>query len=106
MSQSVVSVRLNGHAYQMGCDEGQEQHIEMLGREVDAVLQQLIGSVGQIGEARLLAMACLILADLAHSSGQPMPSGGLDETQMEEFAMRLETAAKTINQLASSLPKA
>ena len=106
MSQSVVSVRLNGHAYQMGCDEGQEQHIEMLGREVDAVLQQLIGSVGQIGEARLLAMACLILAVLAHSSGQPMPSGGLDETQMEEFAMRLETAAKTINQLASSLPKA
>ena len=49
MSQAIVTVRLNGHAYQMGCDEGQEQHIEMLGREVDAVLQQLIGSVGQIG---------------------------------------------------------
>ena len=106
MSQAIVTVRLNGHAYQMGCDEGQEQHIEMLGREVDAVLQQLIGSVGQIGEARLLAMACLILADLAHSSGQPMPTGGLDEAQLEALALRLETAAKTVNQLASSLPKA
>ena len=106
MTQAVVTVRLNGHAYQMGCDEGQEQHIEMLGREVDAVLKQLIESVGQIGEARLLAMASLILADLAHSSGQPMPADGLDSTDIENLAMRLETAAKTINQLASSLPKA
>lgn len=106
MSQSIVTVRLNGHAYQMGCDAGQESHIEMLGKQVDAVLQQLIGSVGQIGEARLLAMACLILADLAESGGQPMPASQLDDAKIEQLAIRLEAAAKSINQLASSLPKA
>ena len=35
MSQSIVTVRLNGHAYQMGCDAGQESHIEMLGKQVE-----------------------------------------------------------------------
>ena len=35
-----------------------------------------------------------------------MPTGGLDEAQIEALALRLETAAKTVNQLASSLPKA
>ena len=63
MSQSIVTVRLNGQPYQMGCDVGQEAHIEALGRDVEAVLNELTGSVGQIGEARLLAMAALIIAD-------------------------------------------
>ena len=37
MSQSIVTVRLNGQPYQMGCDVGQEAHIEALGRDVEAV---------------------------------------------------------------------
>lgn len=146
MTQSVVTVRLNGHPYHIGCDAGQESHIEKLGREIDAVLKDLVGSVGQIGEARLLAMASLILADLAHSFNQPAqptalpdvsapesppeslaesppessaespveslgesPVGlpvSMDEAYIEELALRLNTAAKTINQLATSLPKA
>ncbi len=63
MSQSNVTVRINGQPYQMGCDAGQESHIEEMGRNVDAIVQQLVGSVGQIGDARLLAMAGLILSD-------------------------------------------
>ena len=51
MSQSIVTVRLNGQPYQMGCDAGQEAHIEALGRDVEAVLNELTGTVGQIGEA-------------------------------------------------------
>ena len=65
MSQSVVTIRLNGHPYQIGCGAGEEDHVANLGAEVGSIMQSLVGSVGQIGEARLLAMVALILADRA-----------------------------------------
>ena len=70
MSQSTVTVRINGQPYQMGCDIGQENHIEEMGRNVDKIVQQLVGSVGQIGDARLLAMAGLILSDQVQTANQ------------------------------------
>ena len=69
MSQSVIIIRLNGHPYQIGCGEGEEDHVANLGAEVESIMQSLVGSVGQIGEARLLAMVALILADRASTAG-------------------------------------
>ena len=63
MSQSVVTIRLNGHPYQIGCGASEEDHVANLGAEVESIMQSLVASVGQIGEARLLAMVALILAD-------------------------------------------
>ena len=68
MSQSVVTIRLNGHPYQIGCGAGEEDHVVNLGAEVELIMQSLVGSVGQIGEARLLAMVALILADRASTA--------------------------------------
>lgn len=99
MSQSVVTIRLNGTPYQIGCGAGEEAHIELLASEIEAVLQSLVGSVGQIGEARLLAMAALILADRAHDGGAETVAddGG------EAAAAALESAADRILALASRL---
>lgn len=58
MSGSIVTIRVNGQPYQLGCDVGQEAEIEALGQMVDDTVSQLAGSVGQIGESRLLVMAC------------------------------------------------
>ena len=101
MSQSVVTIRLNGTPYQIGCGAGEEAHIETLAAEIEEVLQSLVGSVGQIGEARLLAMAALILADRAHE-------GGADGTKAaangeDAAAAALERAAERILTLASKL---
>ena len=68
MSQSVVTIRLNGHPYQIGCDAGEEEHVANLGAEIESIMQSLVGSVGQIGEARLLAMVALILSDRASTA--------------------------------------
>ena len=104
MSQSVVTIRLNGTPYQIGCGEGEEAHIESLAGEIETILQSLVGAVGQIGEARLLAMAALILADQAHEGGSDIattPSvAGQDS---ETAAVALETAADRIVALASRL---
>lgn len=106
MSQSIVTIRLNGTPYQIGCGPGEEARIEALGAEIDSVLQTLVGSVGQIGEARLLAMAALILADRTQDGGSSAAANGSagDAAGSDEAAAAaLENAAERILALASTL---
>ena len=109
MSQSVVTIRLNGHPYKIGCGAGEEDHVAKLGSEVEAVMQSLIASVGQIGEARLLAMVALILADRATvtSTGEPHNDAGPISAEKADHddtaAEALEDAAVRITALASKL---
>ena len=110
MSQSIVTIRLNGQPYQMGCDAGQEDHIETLGREVDGVISQLTQSVGQIGEARLLAMAALIIADRKPEKGSAAPAASpadraISLDQLDQIAEQLEAMAGRVNQLNAQLAK-
>ena len=108
MSQSVVTIRLNGNPYQIGCGAGEEAHVSKLGEDVEKVMQSLVASVGQIGEARLLAMVALILAD--RLSGQTMTSELVNsnestEIDIDQAADALEKAALSISALASHITK-
>ena len=110
MSQSVVTIRLNGTPYRIGCGAGEEDHVTRLGEEVEDILQSLVGAVGQIGEARLLAMATLILADKASEAATQKASdtaalnGQADESKSEIVAAdALEAAAVRIAELAASI---
>ena len=104
MSQSVVTIRLNGHPYKIGCGAGEEDHVARLGSDVEAVMQSLITSVGQIGEARLLAMTALIIADRSSNGSAGSPSPAIDAGQdAEAAAMALEKAAARLTELASKL---
>ena len=119
MSQSIVTIRLNGTPYQIGCGAGEEPRIEELAAEIESVVQQLVGSVGQIGEARLLAMTALIFADRAQeaagkvsssasssssaSDGGADPANGNGSSNDEAAAAALDRAAERILALASNL---
>ena len=117
MSQSVVTIRLNGHPYQIGCGAGEEDHVANLGAEVESIMQSLVGSVGQIGEARLLAMVTLILADRAStaeaangssnavaSAAPPAGASANNLSTAEDRAVELlEDAATKIAKLTSKL---
>lgn len=109
MSQSVVTIRLNGTPYQIGCGAGEEAHIESLAADIEEVLQSLVASVGQIGESRLLAMTALILADRAHDDrahddGAAASTGAGDGEAAAAAA--LERSAERILALASKLSSA
>ena len=111
MSQSVVTIRLNGQPYQIGCGAGEEAHVEQLGVEVDKVMQDLVAAVGQIGEARLLAMVALILADRvsttsAANAGPAKDSVACNTDAEDRAAVAVETAASQIAALASKLASA
>ena len=103
MSQSVVNIRLNGNPYQIGCGAGEEARVSKLGEEVESIMQSLIASVGQIGEARLLAMVALILADRAAGNADEPPLNGAADH--DAAAEALEMAAERIAALASRLTK-
>jgi cell division protein ZapA len=62
----LVNVMVNGRAYTIACDEGEEEHLKALAGEVDSKVAELLGSVGQVGDQRLILMSALLLADELH----------------------------------------
>lgn len=60
---SNVAVTINGRTYELTCNDGQEPHLRGLGAEIGRRVDDLLKTVGQAGEARLLLMVGLLLAD-------------------------------------------
>ena len=58
-----VSVPVNGRSYTISCEDGQETRIRRLAQYVDAKVGEFVASAGQVGEARLLLLAALVIAD-------------------------------------------
>ena len=64
----LVNIMVNGRAYTVACDEGEEDHLRELATHVDSKVKELLGSVGQVGDQRLLLMAALLIADEHHEA--------------------------------------
>ncbi len=58
-----VTIRINGYPYTVGCEDGQEQHLQAMAEQVEARIASIKAAGGQSGESRLLAMAALLMAD-------------------------------------------
>lgn len=58
-----MSITINGRAYQVACDDGQEAHLQRLATYIDQRVADLVKEVGQVGDARLLVMVSLLIAD-------------------------------------------
>ena len=59
----LVNIMVNNRAYTIACDEGEEAHLRELAAHVDGKVRELLGSVGQVGDARLILMAALLITD-------------------------------------------
>ena len=117
----LVNVMVNGRAYTIACDEGEEDHLRTLAATVDAKAREVLSSVGQVGDTRLLLMAALLMADEHHAAmGQLDASSktastlnserGALERQAQEAESRaataLELAAKQVEDIAARLVEA
>jgi cell division protein ZapA len=58
-----VTVSIDGKAYRMACDEGQEQHLMDLAASFDRYVSHLRNSFGEIGDQRLTVMAGIMVMD-------------------------------------------
>ena len=69
---ATVTVNINGRNYRMACDDGQEEHLTRLAKDLDGRIAQLRRDFGEIGDMRLTVMAALILADELAEARQRM----------------------------------
>ena len=106
MAQSVVTVRLNGQPYKMGCGPGEEARIEALAKEVDAIITSLKAEAGQLGDTRLLAMAALILADQRHTAQNGTSQTSLDSEGEAMLAAQLQAMTDKLLSLKQQLETA
>ena len=58
-----VNVTINGRQFRMACEDGQEEHLARLARELDGRIETLRAKFGEIGDTRLTVMAALSIAD-------------------------------------------
>jgi cell division protein ZapA len=58
-----VTVRINGYAYTVGCQDGEEQHLQQMAEQVERRIDSIKAVAGQSGESRMLVMAALLMAD-------------------------------------------
>jgi cell division protein ZapA len=58
-----VTLRINGYAYTLGCQDGEEQHLLSMANEVERRIESIKAHAGQSGESRMLVMAALMMAD-------------------------------------------
>lgn len=86
-----VAVTIGGRRYPITCDDGQEEHVAALAAYVDRRANALAATVGEVGEARLLVMASLVVADeMAEIEGALAPRVEALAARIEGIAGRLE----------------
>src|SRR5580704_7269313 len=64
-----VSVTINGRQFRMACEDGQEDHLVELARELDGRINGLRAKFGEIGDTRLTVMAAITVADELAEAG-------------------------------------
>jgi cell division protein ZapA len=114
----LVNVMVNSRAYTIACDAGEEEHLKELAAHVDAKVRELLGSVGQVGDQKLLLMAAVLITDeffeaRARVDGHAKKVGELSSAQAELdaragqsediAAASLEAAAERLESIVEKL---
>ena len=117
----LVNVMVNNRAYTIACDEGEEEHLKELAAHVDEKAREVLGAVGQVGDARMMLMAALLIADEHHDLSAKLAQGTaaaaagsaekqnlhLRAEQAENAAAdALESAARKLEDIAARLQHA
>ncbi len=93
-----VAVSLNGREYMIGCGPGEEARIRELARTIDSRIRKFGAQAGQTGEARLLVMTLLTMADELTEA-----KGGSNGHSPDAFADGIKALAKRIETVADRL---
>ena len=100
-----VNLQINGRDYLIACEDGEEKHLTVLAKYINGQVEGLVESVGQVGEARLLLMASLMVADELAETSQELDTlkesgGGVgsgaqvsDPVEMDQLSQRIEDIA-------------
>lgn len=102
-----VTLRINGHAHTIGCKDGEEAHLLAMAEEVEKRIDQAKRLGVHSGEAKLLVMAALFMADELHDlhlelqgarKGKPGSSERAKSERLSRLAARAEEIAASAEQ--------
>ena len=88
-----VTIEVNGRAYTVGCEDGQENHLVELSRHFDRQVRQVSQEVGQLGETRLFLMGALLLVDELADTQSRLARAQAELALLQSNHTRLEIAA-------------
>ena len=111
-----IDISINGRSYRIACEEGEEEHLSRLGAFIDERVEGLAARIGQVGDARLLVMAGLMIADELAEAYATLSEAGLataedDDPQAaaagrkQSLAARIEDAAARIESIAEAIQR-
>ncbi len=89
---SQVTVTIDGKAYRMACDEGQEAHLTELAGSFDRYVGHLKTQFGEIGDLRLTVMAGIMVMDELSEANR----------KLAEVQGELESVTKARDSMAAS----
>jgi len=102
-----VTLRINGYAYTVGCQDGEEQHLQAMAGEVERRIESVKAAAGQSGEARMLVMASLLMADDLYETNQALQAAQSGQPTAQradpKLGRRLGKLAKRAEEIALDL---
>jgi len=101
-----VEVTVNGRNYRIACDDGQEDHLIELAGFIDRKVAELVSAVGQVGDARLLVMASLLIADELSETYAALKEGQGAASVEAHDAEKANRLAERIERIAARLSPA
>ena len=106
-----LTLKVNGYAYSVGCDDGQEPHLRAMAEQVETRVAGLKAMGGQSGEARLLLLTALMMADelydmnLERTELRPPPPIPAQPTADGRVTERLNLLAQRAEEIAEGLKR-
>jgi cell division protein ZapA len=105
-----VVVKVNGRDFPLSCADGQEARTRRLAQYVDAKVGEFTKGLGQVGEARLLLLAALVIADELSDANDALQQernraarAASAETIVEPTAAAVQGAASGIRSMAERI---
>ena len=112
-----VTVKVNGYTYTVGCEDGQEGHLQAMAAQVDRRVESIKALGGSSGESRLLLLVALLMADEVHdlraelaavraaAARQLRAAGKLDEKGDPDIGKVLGRLAARAEEIAADLER-
>ena len=90
-----INIDVNGRPYAVGCEDGQEHHLQELAKIFDHQVRQVSQDMGQLGDTRLFLMGALLLADELLDAKNRLAALQVEVGRLQADRSRLETKAVT-----------
>ncbi len=90
-----VNVTINGRQFRMACEDGEEEHLLALARDLDTRIGGLRAKFGEIGDTRLTVMAAITVSDELAEAGERVKKLEQEIAALQDARMAASERSKT-----------